>query len=116
MLKYPRLREDGLRMLAVLLIAVVAGPDLLALVELTTLLDALGAALFLMTFVVGARILIGRYGSTVRSLFLPQECECLLRVPLLTARAFALTRIGFNALRLVMAAILVAGLLSAWIR
>jgi hypothetical protein len=79
-------------------IVVTAGPEVFAAVELTTLLDLLGVALFLIAFSVGARLLFVRAGSFIRGLLLPHGYDWLLYVPTLAARAVAIMGIGRNAL------------------
>jgi hypothetical protein len=65
--------DDYLKPLVILMIALVAGPDIVAAVELTTLLELLGAAMFLLSFAVGFKL----FGFAV----LERNCDgsCCLR-------------------------------------
>jgi len=80
-----------------LAIVLLAGPDLLAAVELTTLLDLLGATLFIMAFLVGHKMLAAAFVEFLRQLFLPSEFVTLLKLhrqP--AAMAFGALAIVFN--------------------
>jgi hypothetical protein len=62
------------------MIALTAGPDAFAVMELTTLLELLGAALFLLTVRVGLQALGLSAIHTLRELLLPTEYVALIRM------------------------------------
>lgn len=69
---------DSLAMpIALLLVAIVAGPDLFVYLELSTVLDLLGVALFLFAFAVGFRLLLLSLWQQVRSAFAPEDLVLL---------------------------------------
>ena len=70
-----------LRPLIVLVIAVLVGPDLFAFVELTTLLELLGAALFVAAFAAGYRVIAATGLEWLRRLLLPAEYTWLFGIP-----------------------------------
>ena len=53
-----KISNSALRVLALLLIGISAGPELGLAVEMTTLLEILGAAAFFMAFSIGARMVL----------------------------------------------------------
>lgn len=73
-------RDALLRPLLILVIVVVAGPDIFALTELTTLLELLGATLFVIAYLSGFKLLGVSLLSGLRSLFLPREYLMLIGI------------------------------------
>lgn len=77
--------DDYLKPAVILLIALVAGPDILAAIELTTLLELLGAAMFLLSFAIGLKL----YGfvalEKLRRFLLPAPYAALAKIPGLPA-------------------------------
>ena len=69
-----------LRPLVLLAIVLLVGPDLFAVVELTTLLDILGVTLFLLAYRVGLRSLTDPVLEWVKALFVPTEFLMLLNM------------------------------------
>jgi hypothetical protein len=67
-----------LRPLLILLIVALAGPDLFAATELTTLLDLLGATLFLLAYISGFKLLGISFLHGLRRLFVPNEYLMLI--------------------------------------
>jgi hypothetical protein len=61
-------------------IVVLAGPDLFALVELTTLLDLLGATLFVIAFAAGFRLAGVAALKSLRRLLVPPEYLMLIEI------------------------------------
>jgi hypothetical protein len=112
-LRAARKSDAYLWAMAILAISAVAGPNLFAAVEMSTLLDILGAALFWMAFVAGAQLLAIRAGGFLRSLLLPQGWDWLLLIPTLPARAAAMMWIGRNALAVFIVAVALHGALRA---
>lgn len=73
-------REAYLKFLVIVMIALTAGPDAFAVMELTTLLELLGAALFLLTVGVGLQALgLSSALHTLRKFLLPTEYVALIR-------------------------------------
>jgi hypothetical protein len=72
-------REDYLKALVILAIALLAGPDILAAIELTTLLELFGAAMFVLSFAVGLRLLGFAVLEKSQSFLLPVEYVALTR-------------------------------------
>jgi len=72
--------DTYLRPLVMLMIGLIAGPDLFAFVELTTIFEILGAALFLLSFAVGFRMLGVAALDSLRRFFLPVEYVALLNM------------------------------------
>lgn len=72
-------REAYLKFLVIVMIALTAGPDAFAVMELTTLLELLGAALFLLTVGVGLQALGLSALHTLRKFLLPTEYVALIR-------------------------------------
>ena len=92
------LRSDtDLNPLIVLLLVLVAGPDLLAAMEFTSLLELLGASLFLLAFATGFRMLVWCYLSCLRAFLVPPGCAALLRLPAKSPRTLAFMAISWNA-------------------
>ncbi len=76
-----RAQKDALlRPLLILVIILVAGPDIFALTELTTLLELLGATLFVLAYLSGFKLLGVSLLSGLRSLFLPREYLMLIGI------------------------------------
>lgn len=94
--------ETFQRALALLLIGVMAGPELGLAMEMTVLLEILGAAAFFMAFSVGARMLIQEIVQSLRDYLYPPFIG-LLKLPM--AIAYSVYRIAC-----VVAAMLVAAL------
>jgi len=72
--------EARLKILALLMIGLLAGPDIFVAVELTTILELLGATLFLLTFAVGLRMLGIATLDWLRMFLLPVEYVALIRM------------------------------------
>jgi hypothetical protein len=75
------LRDSLATPIALLLVAIVAGPDLFVYVELSTILDLLGAALFLFAFAMGFRLLLLSTASQLRFIFASEDLILLARCP-----------------------------------
>ena len=73
-------KDALLRPLLILVIVLVAGPDIFALTELTTLLELLGATLFVLAYLSGFKLLGISLLSGLRSLFLPREYLMLIGI------------------------------------
>jgi hypothetical protein len=94
-----------LKPLVVVVIVLLIGPDLLAFVELTTLLEIYGATLFLAAFIVGFQFSGIAALKWLRRVLVPDECVTLLRtrvpsavglaVALLARHGLVLFLIGF---------------------
>ncbi|HEY4211791.1 MAG TPA: hypothetical protein VGM84_09950 [Steroidobacteraceae bacterium] len=69
-----------LKVLIVLLIALACGPDLYVAMEFTTLLEVLGATLFLLSFAVGFQVLGLAAWDCLRRLLLPVEHVALVQI------------------------------------
>lgn len=72
--------EDYLKPLVILLIALVAGPDIVAAIELTTLLELLGAAMFLLSFAIGFKLFGYAVLEKVRQFLLPTQYVALAKI------------------------------------
>jgi hypothetical protein len=72
--------EDYLKLLVILLIALVAGPDIVAAIELTTLLELLGAAMFLLSFAIGFKLSGFAALAKARQLLLPPQYVALTKI------------------------------------
>jgi hypothetical protein len=72
--------EAYLKPLAILMIGLIAGPDIFVAAELTTILELFGAALFLLTFAVGLRMLGLAALEWLRPLLLPDEYVALIKM------------------------------------
>ncbi len=105
--------------IVLLLVALVAGPDLFVYVELSTLLDLLGAALFLFVFAMGFRLLLTDVAAQLRSAFVPENLVLMATSPAPNSwRIFWAGVITFRALRICMIiAVILAelGLLLVWV-
>ena len=73
-------KDALLRPLLILVIVLVAGPDIFALTELSTLLELLGATLFVVAYLTGFKLIGISLLSGLRALFLPPEYLMLIRV------------------------------------
>ena len=91
-------RSGGFLFLAIVLIVLIAGPEFGVAVDLTVMLDVLGSELFLMSFVVGIRMLPWQYllnrleklvGRVDPYFFLPSRRQ-LAQCPPLVAHALPL--------------------------
>jgi hypothetical protein len=72
--------EAYLKPLVILMIGLLAGPDIFVAVELTTILELLGATLFLLTFAVGFRMLGVAALEWLRKFLLPVEYVALIKM------------------------------------
>jgi hypothetical protein len=76
-----RLDADAvLKPLVLIAIIVLAGPDFFAVVELTTLLDLLGATMFILAYGAGAKLLGEPVLRTLKSVFIPAEYAILINM------------------------------------
>ena len=66
-----KISNSALRLLALLLIGLAAGPEIGLAMEMTTLLEILGAVLFFTSFSVGARMLVMDLVTALRSFVYP---------------------------------------------
>jgi len=66
-----KISEANLRLLALLMIGLLAGPEIGIAMEMTVLLELLGAALFFMAFSVGARMLAVDLALAIRNFVFP---------------------------------------------
>jgi hypothetical protein len=64
----------------ILMIALVAGPDIVAAIELTTLLELLGAAMFLLSFAIGFKLFGVAVLDKLRQVLLPTEYLALAKL------------------------------------
>src|SRR6185312_4305026 len=72
--------DDYLKVVVILMIAVVAGPDIVAAIELTTLLELLGAAMFLLSFAIGFKLFGVAVLDKLRQVLLPTEYLALAKL------------------------------------
>jgi len=77
--------DDYLKVVVILMIAVVAGPDIVAAIELTTLLELLGAAMFLLSFAIGFKLFGLALLDKLRQLLLPGQYVALANLRGLSA-------------------------------
>jgi hypothetical protein len=74
-------RNDALlKPLVIVVIVLVVGPDFFALVELTTLLELMGATLFVIAFALGFQLLAVGALQRLRRLLLPPEYLMLIGI------------------------------------
>jgi hypothetical protein len=66
-----KISDPTLRLLALLLIGLAAGPEIGLAMEMTTLLEILGAVVFFYSFSVGARMLVVDLVTALRSFVYP---------------------------------------------
>jgi len=69
-----------LRPFVLLIIVLLVGPDLFAFVELSTLLELLGATLFVLAFAVGFEMLGVAVLARLKALFVPLECSMIMEM------------------------------------
>jgi hypothetical protein len=72
--------DDYLKVAVILMIALVAGPDIVAAIELTTLLELLGAAMFLLSFAIGFKLFGVAVLDKLRQVLLPTEYLALAKL------------------------------------
>jgi hypothetical protein len=96
--------RDGLAMLiALLFLLIVVGPDLLAYIELSAMLDFLGAALFLFAFAVAIKVLLLSLARRLRSAVAPEDLVLLAAWPSQkSGRAFWVGLVALRAFRVYM--------------
>jgi hypothetical protein len=76
-----RTSQDAyLKPLVILVIALLAGPELFAAAELTTILELVGATMFLLAFAIGFELLALAALEWLRRLLLPVDCVILIKV------------------------------------
>ncbi|HEX5049356.1 MAG TPA: hypothetical protein VFX89_19755 [Gammaproteobacteria bacterium] len=91
------------RPLLLLLVAVLVGPDLFAFVEVSTLLELLGATMFIVAFSAGGRLVVATWLERLRSLLLPAEFAWLFAIPgRRSAKVFGSLFVARNGLALLM--------------
>src|SRR4029077_2080877 len=73
-------REACLKLLAILMIVLIAGPDIFAATELTTILELFGATMFLLSFAVGFWMLGLAAFEGLRDFLLPVEQVALIKM------------------------------------
>jgi hypothetical protein len=81
-----KISNATLRILALLLIGIAAGPELGLAIEMTTLLEILGAAAFFMAFSIGARMVLIDLASAFRN-YICEGFACNLSRPVMLIRA-----------------------------
>jgi hypothetical protein len=95
----PTPRERLLYALIVVAIMLAAGPELCAAIDLTLLLELLGASLFLTAFAAGARLIVTSFLRAAYDLVVPRLARFVLcsetSVPV---KVYAAVYIAFNAL------------------
>jgi hypothetical protein len=70
--------DDYMKPALIVLIALLAGPEIFAAIEMTAVLELLGATLFLLSFAVALRMFAGPALQSLKRLLLPCECVVLL--------------------------------------
>jgi len=85
-------REAWLKVLALVLIGVAAGPEIGLAMEMTTLLEILGAVAFFLSFRVGARMLLEDLVTALRNYIFP---PFLAHVAFPRVIAYAFPRAGW---------------------
>ena len=91
-------RDVYLRPLVLLMIVLLVGPELFALVELTTLLDLLGATMFLFAFAVAYKMLGIALMKRLIRVLVPSECAMLMKTRTLSAIGLGLALVAVNGL------------------
>ncbi len=81
-----------------LMIVLLVGPELFALVELTTLLDLLGATMFLFAFAVAYKMLGIALMKRLIRVLVPSECAMLMKTRTLSAIGLGLALVAVNGL------------------
>ncbi len=71
--------ETLLRIAILAVIAMLAGPEIVAAIEMQILLELLGATLFTTAFIAGARLAVLNVGEVVKHLLLPVAQVVVLR-------------------------------------
>lgn len=69
-----------LKPIFILAIAVLVGPDLFAFVELATVLELLGAAMFVLAFAAAYKLLAASALDWLRRLLMPADCVWLIEI------------------------------------
>jgi hypothetical protein len=90
--------DDVLRPLVVLLIVLWCGPEVFAVIELTTLLELLGATLFLLAFTASFKMLALSVLDWLRRALLPSEYTALIKTRWPGTVAVGLGLIAVNAI------------------
>jgi hypothetical protein len=72
-------RQAVLHILIAMAIAMAAGPEIMAAMEMTTLLELLGASLFLTAFATGAKLAVSRFLERLLPVVLPARQWLVLR-------------------------------------
>jgi hypothetical protein len=93
-------RDVYLRPLVLLIIVLLVGPELFAVVELTTLLDLLGATMFLFAFAVAYKMLGVALLKWLLRALVPGECVTLMKTRAPSAVGLGLALISVNGLLL----------------
>ena len=93
-------RDVYLRPLVLLIIVLLVGPELFAVAELTTLLDLLGATMFLFAFAVAYKMLGIALLKWLIKVLVPGECATLMKTRAPTAVGLSLALIAKNGLLL----------------
>jgi hypothetical protein len=90
-------RTALLKALIAMVIILASGPEIIAAMEMTTLLELLGATLFLTAFAAGARLAVEDVWRFVRGIVLPADQLLLMRSNLpLPAKIHAVARCTAN--------------------
>jgi hypothetical protein len=94
----PWIPDDFLKPLVVLLIILWCGPEVFAVIELTTLLELLGATLFLLAFTASFKLLALSVLDWLRRALLPSEYTALIKTRWPGTVAVGLGLIAVNAI------------------
>jgi hypothetical protein len=94
----PWIPDDFLKPLVVLLIVLWCGPEVFAVIELTTLLELLGATLFLLAFTASFKLLALSVFDWLRRALLPSEYTVLIKTRWPGTAAVGLGLIAVNAI------------------
>jgi hypothetical protein len=89
-----------LKPLVLLMIVLLVGPELVAVVELTTLLELLGATMFLFAFAVAYKMLGVMLLKAFVEVLVPGECVTLIRARAPSAVVLGLALVARNGLLL----------------
>ena len=92
-------RRDALLFIAIALaISLAAGPEIVAAMEMTTLLEMLGASLFMTAFGVGAKLVLMGLWNTIRRVVIPAPQLVIFRsADSASAKAAALIYVSAHA-------------------
>lgn len=103
-------RRDALLFVVIaVVIAVASGPEIFAAIEMTTLMELLGASLFMTALGSGARLALSQLWEAVGRIILPTPQLAIVRADApATARAAALGYVAVHAAWCVMLAFVVA--------